>query len=420
MPGSEMYRQQIRRRGADRLREIKINYLLKLEKKFTRLCRQRQYAKALKTVQQAMVTAQKVFVPQHPYHTVLQKNFRLVSEAFLKSNKTSIPGSSMAKNFLSAGYNPGLNTKAGAGKYRARAGRKITSNLLQGRQQLPQNTSPGKNWFICGMLTVMLFTSFFLVGFLARWAASNTAFSDVSALQGEVVSKEKTKAVFDEIMDGDPGALREGYLTHSPVLQKEMLLEVPLILQNPELPRGCEVTSLAMLLQYAGVPADKMTLAQEIEKDSSSYQVKNGKIYFGNPHTGFVGNMYTLKEPGYGVYHGPVCELLAKYLPGRAIDLTGCAWEEVLLFVSEGVPVWVVANATFAPLAPADFQVWHTPQGPVKITYREHAVLLTGYDAENVYFNDPRFDVKNRRASRQEFTAAWEQMGRQAVTYLPY
>ncbi|NLJ57015.1 MAG: peptidase C39 [Firmicutes bacterium] len=199
-----------------------------------------------------------------------------------------------------------------------------------------------------------------------------------------------------------------------------MLLKVPLILQNPELPRGCEVTSLAMLLQYAGVPADKMTLAHEIRKDPSPYRVNDGKIYFGNPHAGFVGNMYTLKEPGYGVYHGPICELLEKYLPGRTIDLTGCALEEVLLFISEGVPVWVVANATFAPLPPAEFQVWHTPQGSVKITYREHAVLLTGYDAENVYFNDPRFDTKNRQASRQEFTAAWEQMGSQAVTYLPY
>lgn len=58
----------------------------------------------------------------------------------------------------------------------------------------------------------------------------------------------------------------------------KILLDVPLIKQNPELRYGCEVTSLAMVLNYAGVKVTKMDLFKDIEKDSDPLVRKNGNI----------------------------------------------------------------------------------------------------------------------------------------------
>ncbi|MCL6585664.1 MAG: C39 family peptidase [Anoxybacillus sp.] len=198
-----------------------------------------------------------------------------------------------------------------------------------------------------------------------------------------------------------------------------VLLDVPLIQQLPELPRGCEVTSLAMLLQDAGVQVDKTVLAKQIKKDPTPFQRRNGKVYFGNPHNGFVGDMYSLTTPGLGVYHEPIEELAKQYLPNRIVNLTGSDFSELQKYLSQGAPVLVITNSTFRALPESAFREWDTPNGPIKITYYEHSVVITGYDQDYIYFNDPLSDQKNKKAPKDDFLAAWVQMGKQAITYQP-
>ena len=188
---------------------------------------------------------------------------------------------------------------------------------------------------------------------------------------------------------------------------------VPLILQRPLLPRGCEVTSLAMLLQFYGLDVDKMTLAHQIAKDPTPRVIQNGRIYAGNPNVGFVGDMFDMSNHGYGVYHKPIHALLTEYFPNAALDLTGCDFSDILRFVGKGRPVWVVINTRYRHLPESAFHTWHTADGPIRITYHMHAVVITGYDSRYVYFNDP-FGVATH-ARRADFAAAWVQMGSQAV-----
>ncbi|OEF99876.1 hypothetical protein BHF71_01505 [Vulcanibacillus modesticaldus] len=202
-------------------------------------------------------------------------------------------------------------------------------------------------------------------------------------------------------------------------LKEKALIDAPLISQLPELPRGCEVTSLAMLLQYAGVNVDKMELARKIKRDPTPYKVVDNRIHYGNPEYGFVGNMYSFDEPGLGVYHGPIRELMESYLPGQTIDLTGRPFKDLFYFISNDIPVWVIINTKYKELSPDAFEVWYTKTGPIQVTYKQHSVLITGYDEEYVYFNDPLLNIKNNKAPIKEFENAWKQMGLQAVSYIP-
>lgn len=200
------------------------------------------------------------------------------------------------------------------------------------------------------------------------------------------------------------------------LLKESVLLDAPIINQLPDLPRGCEVTSLAMLLQYANVDVDKMTLAKEIKKDNTPYVRENGKIYYGHPNDGFIGDMYSLSGPGLGVYHKPIAALAEQYLPGSIVDFTGSDFEEIKKHLSSNQPVWVITNSTFKKLPESAFRTWHTPSGTVEITYSEHSVLITGYDEKYIYFNDPLTGEKNKKAPITDFEESWVQMGSQAIT----
>ncbi|MEH7331079.1 C39 family peptidase [Neobacillus drentensis] len=194
----------------------------------------------------------------------------------------------------------------------------------------------------------------------------------------------------------------------SPILPDSKLLDVPLLNQmdKPLLYNGCEVTSLAMLLNYSGVKVTKNELAKNIKTVPLTYS--NGKK--GNPNAGFVGDM--AHGPGLGVYNGPVYELAQKYAGDKAVNLTGSPFTDLLKKISQGHPVWIITTASFAPVSV--FQTWDTPQGKIDITFSEHSVVITGYDENYIYINDP-YGTKNKKLDRDNFIKAWEQMGKQAI-----
>lgn len=217
--------------------------------------------------------------------------------------------------------------------------------------------------------------------------------------------------------NSEPTVTSNETITHAqePVEQRlAVQLNAPLIGQHPELPRGCEVTSLAMLLQYHQINVSKMELAKKVNRQPYKY-TKDGTTLFGNPYHGFLGDMYSFSNPGYGVYHGPIAELAKTYVGDRVLDFTGNSFDDILKHVNENRPVWIITNTTYKKLDDSKFRTWNTAQGEIQITMKEHSVLVTGYDQEFIYFNDPTTGAVEK-APVNDFREAWEQMGQQAVT----
>ena len=193
-------------------------------------------------------------------------------------------------------------------------------------------------------------------------------------------------------------------------------IEINQIMQFPELPRGCSIVSLAMLLGHAGVLVDKMQLVSEVHHQDIPYRQKGDKIYFADPYYGFVGEISTFEEEGLGVYYPAVLELLERYLPDQSINLTGTNFDDLIPILDMGIPIWVMANAKYEMLEKDDFIVWITTDNEeIEITKWMHAVLVIGHDVDSVYLADPL--GKRDKACRAGFIDAFNQMGKQAISY---
>lgn len=199
-------------------------------------------------------------------------------------------------------------------------------------------------------------------------------------------------------------------------ISQTKMINVPLINQNPELRYGCEVTSLAMVLNYAGVKVSKMELYKKVKKDGDPIRRSpNGDILrWGNPHEGFVGDM-TGRYAGYAVFDKPIAQLVNNYLPNRAVNLTNQSFDKVLQHVSKGYPVVVWTTGDYR--LPDRWESWRHGNQVIKTPLDLHAVVLVGYDQQYVYLNDPLSGRKKVKVNKQRFIKSWHALKSRAVSY---
>lgn len=192
---------------------------------------------------------------------------------------------------------------------------------------------------------------------------------------------------------------------------------VPIIKQFPELPTGCEVTSLAMLLNYYDIKIDKLGLAEDLPKGLLP-SFTDGELIGGNPSDVFVGSPYS--DSGFGVYHEPMLALLEAYMPGRSVNLSGSSLDMLFQSVDMGHPVLVWATIPYNNrLLDIEYNYsWKTYTGEqIQWMGNEHVMVLTGFSLNRdiVYLNDP-YNGTEIQIDINAFEEKWIALGRQAIT----
>ncbi|MGN0609148.1 MAG: C39 family peptidase [Oscillospiraceae bacterium] len=198
----------------------------------------------------------------------------------------------------------------------------------------------------------------------------------------------------------------------SAVSGQKKYINADMILQNPELPTGCEITSLAMLLNYIGFNADKEILADNYLEKGKYRASDPYKVFVGDPRSTFA----------YGCFSDVIAKAAEKYLAKydkksewQVKNMTGCSPENLYAAVDKGHPV--IVWATINMKEPKKGAEWVIPETGNKYTWTagEHCLLLVGYDKikKTVYLNDPLKGITEYKQS--DFEKRFTQMGQHAV-----
>ncbi|WP_052345832.1 C39 family peptidase [Paucisalibacillus sp. EB02] len=200
------------------------------------------------------------------------------------------------------------------------------------------------------------------------------------------------------------------------IVVTEMNLPVETIMQKPELPNGCEVTTLASVLHYYGYEVEKTVLADDY-LPKVPFEVNDGKLYGANPNKAYAGDPRS-KNQGFYSYVPPIMETANKYFGDvngihKPHDLTGTTPEKLLEYIREGIPVivWTTINQK-DPLFDYSWIIRGTKDS-INVIRNSHTVVLTGYSETEVYVMDP---LKGNIAyPKERFFEIYEKAGSHAM-----
>ena len=238
-------------------------------------------------------------------------------------------------------------------------------------------------------------------------------FSFVSPKEDEIPEKGE-EAVADQSLPPETTILYDKESMWQ--IPGEKRISVPTISQYPLLPTGCESVAATMVLQYYGENISAKIFARRFLKSSMKFQVKGGVLYGPDPNQVFVGDPFD--KNSYGCFADPIVNAVNSYGENlEAIKITDKTLDQLCeeyIVREEPLLIW----ATMGMKASKKGNSWRLENGTeFTWTAGEHCLVLTGYDANSYFLNDPMTgtvvsypkDVVQKR---------FEELGSQAVLIL--
>ena len=203
------------------------------------------------------------------------------------------------------------------------------------------------------------------------------------------------------------------------ILNYKHVIDVPYISQVGILPNGCEAVSATMLLHYNNFNIDPVDFADKY-LDKGEVYVKWGCRYGPNPKTQYAGDPKSEKG-GWGCFAPVIIKALNKYLDGKmyAKNLTGLTLNEIVQqYIAVDIPVAVWVTQEMKSIK--SFYQWQSYDRSETFIYpvSEHCMVLTGFDDEYYYFNDPLNEDQSVKFEKDVASASYNSLGKQAVAII--
>ncbi|KRN29572.1 hypothetical protein IV38_GL000458 [Lactobacillus selangorensis] len=157
------------------------------------------------------------------------------------------------------------------------------------------------------------------------------------------------------------------------------IMQVKPLSQFPDLPTGCEITDVAMLMQYRNKSVSALEIANEIP-------------YTDDPETGFWGD--PTNDTGYTMYPPAWKDYFENNL-GSFKDLSGASLSTLKTELKNDHPIvaWVEMHG-----------------------FGQHAILLIGYQGNNLIYNDPYTGKGDQKISQSDFWSLAASQHHRAMT----
>lgn len=194
------------------------------------------------------------------------------------------------------------------------------------------------------------------------------------------------------------------------------------VLQLPELPVGCEITALTILLRHCGFDVDKTDLAKNyLPKSWGNPRYEDGKTYKDSFFDYFIGDPF---GTGYGCFSGAIVKAANAYISDHGggftvKNISGSHPDVLYDYLAAGTPV--LCWATDGMIEPEYYETWYDNVTGEQLDWylNEHCFVLAGFNMSGdlVTLNDPMKGIIDYNINK--FETRYDQMHRQAIVILP-